>query len=372
MENKVPMKRMVNRIIFECDIVLLAIDARDPETTRNRFLEKYTIEKNKKLIYVLNKSDLVPKEILEKWKAKFKKENPDSSVVFMSAKEKLGTSILRDEIKIYLSIKNIKHGKVGIVGYPNVGKSSIINALTGRRSAKSGLTAGLTVGEQWVKLTKDIKLLDSPGIIEPKDEDELVISGALRYEKAKNILFPAIKILQRIQSFDKTILKEYYNLEFEEEITENDISKIGSKLNFLSKDNEIDLDRTSKSIIRDFQNGKLNYYRINIRKYEQKRTKNIDFITKHLEKFPYIDDANLVISHLEGINSLGEINTKPVIGMKKLDDAVVLISFSEKSQDSGRKKVETLARENKIEIYSLGGGKIGKHRIYIGVGQKAD
>jgi len=369
MEKKVPMKRMVNRIIYECDIVLLAVDARDPETTRNRTLEGYTIEKGKKLIYVLNKSDLVPKEILEKWKARFKKENPDASVVFMSAKEKLGTKMLRDEIKIYLSMKNIKYGKVGIVGYPNVGKSSIINALTGKRSARSGLTAGLTVGEQWVKLTKDIKLLDSPGIIEPKDEDELVISGALRYEKAENIISPALKILERIHSFDKTILPEYYGIDVEE-INDELLTRIGTKLNFLSKDRGVDLDRTAKSIIRDFQNGKLNYYRIRLRKYEQKRTKNIDFITKHLEKFPYVEDANLVVSHLENIASLGQMNSKPVIGFKELEDAVVVISFSEKSQDTGRKKVETCASENNIDLYSLGGGRVGKHRIYVGVGEK--
>ncbi|BAP61674.1 GTPase [Methanococcus maripaludis] len=370
MENKIPMRRMVHKIIYECNIVLLVVDARDPETTRNRALEEYTIEKNKKLIYVINKSDLVPKKILEKWKNKFKSENPDSSVVFVSAKEKLGTKMLRDEIKTYLNSNNIKYGQVGIVGYPNVGKSSIINALTGKKSARSGLTAGLTVGEQWVKLTKDIKLLDSPGIIEPKDEDELVISGALRYEKADDIISPALKILNRIHTFDNTILKEYYGFEIGEEINIELLEKIGTKLNFLTKDGKIDIDRTSKSIIREFQNGKLNYHRMNLKKYEQKRTKNIDFITKHLKDFPFINDADQIILHLENIAELGKLNTRPVIGIKELDDAFVIISFSEKSRDTGRKKVEELARTSDIELYSLGDGRIGKHRIYVGVGEK--
>ncbi|MDK2789923.1 MAG: hypothetical protein PWP15_430 [Methanothermococcus sp.] len=369
---KVPAKKIANRIIRECHIILMVLDARDPETTRNLELENKIIDSNKKLIYVLNKSDLVPKDILEKWKNLIKTQNPNSSVVFISAKHKIGTKILRDEIKNYLQINNIKEGKVGIVGYPNVGKSSIINALTGKKSAPSGLTAGLTKGEQWIKLTKNIKLLDTPGVIEPKDEDELVISGALRYEKVENPVPPALKILKRLHTFNKDILKNYYGIDINEidEIDEDLVEKIGKKLNFLGKNGEIDLKRTAKSIIKDFQSGKLNYYQVKIKKYGQKRKKNIDFIVKYLKDFPFIDDANMIASHLSESDELANMTTKPVIGSKKIDDSIVVISFGEKTIDAGRKKVEEYSKENNIELYSMAKGRVGKNRMFIGVGEE--
>ena len=369
---RVPAKKIAHKIISECDIILAVLDARNPEGTRNKNLEDKIKESNKKLIYVLNKADLVPIKILEKWKGIIKNENPEASVVFVSSKYKKGTKILRDDIKKYLQLKGIKDGKVGVVGYPNVGKSSLINALTGKKSAASGLVAGLTKGEQWIKLTKNIKLLDTPGVIEPKDEDELVMIGALRYEKIENPVEPAIKILKNLYAFDENIVKNYYNIEINnmEDINEEFIEKIGKKLNYLGKNGMIDMKRTAKSIIKDYQDGKLNYYPMKVKKYGQKRKTDIGFIAKYLEDFPFIDDANSIISHLSDVSELSSIKVKqPVIGSKKIDDVVVIISFGEKTADSGRKKVEEYARNNNISLYSTGKGRCGGNRLFVGVGE---
>jgi ribosome biogenesis GTPase A len=369
---RVPAKKIAHKIINECDIILAVLDARNPEGTRNKNLEDKIKESNKKLIYVLNKADLVPIKILEKWKGIIKNENPEASVVFVSSKYKKGTKILRDDIKKYLQLKGIKDGKVGVVGYPNVGKSSLINALTGKKSAASGLVAGLTKGEQWIKLTKNIKLLDTPGVIEPKDEDELVMIGALRYEKIENPVEPAIKILKNLYAFDENIVKNYYNIEINniEDINEEFIEKIGKKLNYLGKNGMIDMKRTAKSIIKDYQDGKLNYYPMKVKKYGQKRKTDIGFIAKYLEDFPFIDDANSIISHLSDISELSSIKVKqPIIGSKKIDDVVVIISFGEKTADSGRKKVEEYARNNNISLYSTGKGRCGGNRLFVGVGE---
>ncbi len=360
---KVPVKKIVNKIIDECDVILLVLDARDPEMTRNRELENKIKSKGKKLIYVLNKSDLVPKEILEKWKNVF-----GENTVFISAKRRLGTKILRDMIKKSLREMNKKEGKVGIVGYPNVGKSSIINALTGKRKALTGSIAGLTKGEQWVRLTKNIKLMDTPGVLEMKDEDDLVISGALRLEKVENPIPPALKILKRIDNFDKSIVREYFNIDYKE-IDEETLKKIGEKRGYLTKGGEVDLVRTARTIIKEYQDGKLNYYKVDLKKYGQDRDKDISFITKYLKDFPFIEDAKMIITHLKDFEELYKRIKKPVLGFEEIDGNIVVISFGEKTKDAGRKKVENLCKSKNIEIISKFGDKIGSNNIYVAVGR---
>ena len=369
---KVPTKRIVDKILEECDVVLFVLDARDPEGTRNRKLEKRIKEKNKKIIYVLNKADLVPLEILKKYKERFKEENPESSVVFVSAKHRKGTKILRDTIKKYLHSKDVKEGKVGVVGYPNVGKSSLINSLTGRRSATSGLIAGLTKGEQWVKLTKNIKLLDTPGIIEPKEEDELVTLGAIRYEKIRDPVTPAVKILRSIHAINRDAIKRLYRVDVgEAPIGESILEEIGRRLNYLEKGGGVDIKRTARTVIRDYLEGRLNYYNVELKKYGQERGDNIDFIVKHLEGFPFVEDAYGIVVHLEGVEELGRLKVKrPLLGSKDIGDTVVVVSFGEKSYDSGRKRVEEYAKRKNIDLYSVAKGRCGRNRIVVGVGEK--
>ena len=369
---RVPTKKIVDRILEDCDVVLFVLDARNPEGTRNRRLEEMIREKDKKIIYVLNKADLVPMELLKKYKEKLREENPESTVVFVSAKHRKGTKILRDAIKRYLHSMGIEEGKVGIVGYPNVGKSSIINSLTGRRSATSGLVAGLTKGEQWIRLTKNIKLLDTPGIIEPKEEDELVMLGAIRYEKIKDPVTPAVKILRSIHALNRDAIRRLYKVDVgEAPIEEDTLREIGRKLNYLEKGGEVDMERTAKTVIKDYLEGRLNYYDVKLKGYGQEREDNIDFIVKYLQDFPFVEDAYGIVTHLEGIEELGRLKVKrPVLGSREIGDTLVVISFGEKSYDSGRKKVEEYARRKNIELYSIAKGKCGRNRIVVGVGER--
>ncbi|WP_456472245.1 GTPase [Methanocaldococcus sp.] len=363
MGKKVPVKKIVDKVLDECDIILLVLDARDPELTRNKRLEEKIKDRGKKVIYILNKADLVPKEILEKWKEKF-----GDNTVYLSAKRRLGTKILRDKIKSLA--KNIDKEKinVGIVGYPNVGKSSIINALTGSRKAISGSLAGLTKGEQWVRLTKKIRLLDTPGVLEMKDEDDLIISGALRLEKVENPVPAAIKLLERIDKFDKKILKDHFKVDYEK-VDENLIKDIGRKRGYLTKGGEVDLKRTAKTIIKEYQDGKLNYYKVEVKKFGQDREEDIKFITKYLENFPFIEDAKAIILELKDKEELYKKLKKPVLGYEKINNNYIIISFGEKSKDSGRKKVEELAKKLNLEIISKFGDKIGKNNIFVAVAQ---
>ena len=111
----------IRRVIEEADIVLEVLDARDPYLTRNKKLERLVMEKGKRLILVINKADLVPKEVLEKWKRIFSREFP---TIFISARDRLGTRYLWRAIKMYAPKFPVK---VAVVGYPNVGKLSLIH-----------------------------------------------------------------------------------------------------------------------------------------------------------------------------------------------------------------------------------------------------
>ena len=241
---------LLKKIIEISDIILEVIDARFGKEMQNKEISKIIQEKNKKIIYVLNKSDLTLK--------RDKKLRPS---VFVSCKNKTGISGLRDKIKIEAE-KIKKEGaynrvQVGVVGYPNSGKSSLINLLIGKNSAKIGSEAGFTKGIQKLKLTKGIILLDSPGVIplehySTTNQDKItqfIKFGGKSYNQIKE---PEI-VLNNIIKDNKKAFEKFYKIKFED--AEELINKIGIKKGFLKKGGEIDSDRTARSILKNWQLG---------------------------------------------------------------------------------------------------------------------
>lgn len=241
---------LLKRIIEMSDIVLEILDARFPKEMHNKEIEKLVKNKGKKIIYVLNKSDLTRK--------RDKRLNPR---VFVSCKNRKGITELRDKIKIEAA--NIrKEGRynriqVGIIGYPNTGKSSLINLLIGRSSAKTGSEAGFTKGIQKLRLTEDIHLLDSPGVI-PSAEYSMtsgkkiarhVTVGGRSYSQVKDPEFA----LNEIVKSNKKALEKFYKIKFSD--AEDLIEKIGRKRGFLKKGGEIDSDRAARAVLKDWQLG---------------------------------------------------------------------------------------------------------------------
>ena len=150
------------KLIDISDIILEVFDARFAKEMQNKGIEKLIKERGKKVIYVLNKSDLTRK-----------REKGLNPRVFVSCKNRTGISELRNKIKIEAE-KVRQQGQyetinVGVIGYPNTGKSSVINLLIGRASAKTGSEAGFTKGIQKLRLAEGIHLLDSPGVIPAAD-----------------------------------------------------------------------------------------------------------------------------------------------------------------------------------------------------------
>lgn len=241
---------LLKQIIETSDIVLEILDARFPKEMQNKEIEKLVKDKGKKIIYVLNKSDLTLKQN--------KSLNPR---VFVSCKNRKGITELRNKIKEEAT-KIKKTGvynrvQVGVIGYPNTGKSSLINILIGKNSAKTGSEAGFTKGIQKLRLTKDIHLLDSPGVI-PTDEYSMTSQEKIaRHVKVggrsqSQIANPEF-VLNEIVKSNKKDLEKFYKIKFKN--AEDLIEKIGKKKGFLKKRGEINFDRAARAILKDWQLG---------------------------------------------------------------------------------------------------------------------
>lgn len=235
---------VVRRVLEESDVILLVLDARMPEMTNNRELLEKIQYSGKKYALVFSKIDLIDKKELGKLRRAYQK------AFFVSIPKRQGVN----NLKRYL--ENLgERVNVGILGYPNVGKSSLINSISGKRTTKISNVAGTTKGSQWINLGK-IKIIDSPGVIPFEDGNvKLGLIGAKNPEKLKNPLIVAIKIIRLMDGQGKQ-LAEYYNVGNEKK-EEDLIEKIGRKKGFLMKGGEVDLSKTAISIIRDWQNGKI-------------------------------------------------------------------------------------------------------------------
>lgn len=239
---------MVNNVISDSDVLLLVLDSRMAQETRNYEIEKKVASFGKPLIYVLNKCDLVDKNIVEEYKRKI----PNS--VFVSAKKHLGTIKLREKILVAASRLTLSSKvRVGVLGYPNVGKSSIINALKGRGSAKVSSVSGHTKHIQKVR-TSQIILLDTPGVIPYKENDLLKhnVIGTIDHNKEKNPDIIAVALIERFPG----LIERYYDVDICSD-KEDTLEVIALKRNFVKKGSKPDILRASKMILHDWQTGKI-------------------------------------------------------------------------------------------------------------------
>ncbi len=237
--------RVLNQVIDDADILVEVLDARDISGTRNKELEDKAAKRGKRLIFAINKCDLVDRERLDK-----EKKSLENSV-YVSATERLGTAKLREHI-----LKNSgsnRQVKVGIVGYPNTGKSSIINALVGREKAKASSESGFTKGMKYVKVSSRILLIDSPGVIpyREKDEKKHGSTGSVDHSKVKD----AEAVVMRLLEEHKQTLLDFYSCDDGD--IDHFLEHVASMYNFVKKGAEPNLDRAARKVIRDYQSGKI-------------------------------------------------------------------------------------------------------------------
>jgi ribosome biogenesis GTPase A len=240
--------KIVKRVINDADVILLVLDARLVEQTRNNEIEANVKKTGKPLIYVLTKCDLVEKEDAEKWKKILK------PCVFISSKDYLGVNLLKERIFIESKKSEIKGSvRVGVLGYPNVGKSSLINALKGKSSATVSSNSGQTRGVMKVR-SRGIIFLDTPGVIPYMEKDAVkqAITGTIDFNKAKN---PDL-IVMEIMEQNPGKIEIFYGVE-EKEDNEETIEDIAIKYHLLAKGGKPDTLRAARKILKDWQTGKI-------------------------------------------------------------------------------------------------------------------
>ncbi len=242
--------KIVDEILRKSDIILNILDARYYNETRNEVIEKKMRDYGKKFIFVLNKSDLIS---LNSLKEAFDNLKDISITVPISCRDRRGK--LRLIRAITQSVKR-RPMTIGVVGYPNTGKSSIINYLVGRKKARTSPVAGFTRGIQWINLSKNIKLIDTPGVIPSKEkqESDLALKSALTNIKDSEEV--AYKIIDILIKKNKKLLESRYNIKVRLESFET-LKEIAKSKGKLKKGGLPDLESAARLIVNDWQKGKL-------------------------------------------------------------------------------------------------------------------
>ena len=269
-------KRQVSEQLKKVDVVFELVDARIPYSSRNPMIDD--VIKQKPRVVILNKKDMTNLKELEKWEIYFKNEG--FYPVAVDAKH--GKNLKNVEVEAIKATqekfdrekaKGLKPRAIRamIVGIPNVGKSTLINKLAKRSIAETGNKPGVTKQQQWIKVGKSLQLLDTPGILWPKFEDEevgkkLSLTGAIK-DSIVHLDEVAIYGLNFMIKLDVSALKRHYNIDTHEDAEILDwFDAIGRRRGLLQKGNEVDYESVIELIINDMRNAKIGTYCFDILK----------------------------------------------------------------------------------------------------------
>lgn len=248
------------------DVVIEIVDARIPIASRNPLLDEVLGDKPR--VVLLNKMDLANEAMNKKWLEYFKAKGYEAILIDsvkgtnLNKIESTSRTLLTEKFK-KLEEKNLdlKRVRAMIVGIPNVGKSTLINRIANRRSAKVGNRPGVTRQNQWIKTGKDFELLDTPGVLWPKFESEeigldLAFTGAIKDEIMDTETL-AFKLIEKLNHIDKGIIETRYKIETEGLSTLEIMEAIGQKRGCLIRGGDFDYEKISNIVLDEFRKGVL-------------------------------------------------------------------------------------------------------------------
>ena len=259
-------KESIQKNLVMIDIVFELLDSRIPYSSQNPVIE--SVIGNKPRIVLLNKSDLADSNANRLWQEHFKEEGIES--VLINSISGKGIDDLINTTKAIMDKKRVNNARKGIInqpiramilGIPNVGKSTLINNLAKKKSAKTGNKPGITKTNQWIKTKGGIELLDTPGILWPKFEDEevglnLAFTGAIKDEILDTETL-SLRLIERLSTIKPDSIKERYNIDIEGLTGVEIMDAIGIKRGCLIKGGEVDYEKVSRIILDEFRRGML-------------------------------------------------------------------------------------------------------------------
>lgn len=258
-------KRMMQENIKLIDLIIELVDARIPMSSRNPDIDE--LGKGKARIILLNKSDLADARLNQEWESFFKEKG--YFVQPLNAKTGAGIKNIQALVQESCKEKIERDRKRGIinrpvramvVGIPNVGKSTFINSFAGKACAKTGNKPGVTKGKQWIRLNKNLELLDTPGILWPKFEDQkigecLALIGSIN-DEILHVDELAVALIQNLKNSYLDLLEKRYDITIDEDAYDT-LKKIAIARKCLQKGELPDVDRASSMLLEDFRSGKL-------------------------------------------------------------------------------------------------------------------
>ena len=259
-------KRMMQENIKLIDIVIELLDARIPFSSRNPDIDQ--LAQNKFRLVILNKADLADEEGNRQWEAYFKEKG--FYVLRVNSQKGQGIKNVKGTIMEACKEKIERDRKRGIknrpiramvAGIPNVGKSTFINSFAGKACAKTGNKPGVTKGKQWIKINKDVELLDTPGILWPKFEDQavglrLAMIGSIKDEIVQMEVL-ALSLITYLEERYPDYLKDRYGFSPELSTPLSVLEQIGIVRACKKQGGEVDLEKAAAIVMEDFRSGKM-------------------------------------------------------------------------------------------------------------------
>ncbi|MDD2619323.1 MAG: ribosome biogenesis GTPase YlqF [Syntrophomonadaceae bacterium] len=259
-------RREIEENIKLVDIAVILLDARAPFSCRNQDLEK--IARNTKMIFVLNKRDLAYPAMTRRYAASLKKQG--YLVAAMDSTNGKGAGEVLELINqayqeraeaMKVKGRRVRAARVMVMGVPNIGKSTFLNCLVGKKMARTGAKPGITRGKQWIRVREDIEFLDTPGLMWPKisvEEQGLKLALlSIVGEKSYSEYDVSLYLIRLLKEKSPQTLKDKFKLDDLDQADEEILNRIARGRGHLLKGGNLDLDKTCTSLIQDFRKGNL-------------------------------------------------------------------------------------------------------------------